>query len=208
MTTKADVINEALVACDQPEATGPSDSASWVRRMNNRYAATVRELLEKHPWNFAMVREQLQVIGDATPIGRDYAYTKPGACLRIVLINDSGEFNDIDHPDIYEDEGGVILSDTSPLYIFYTSSAWAVNEGAWPQVFASAVSLALAAKCYGLFGKAASKKDELKKDARKALQDAKSWDAAQKPTRTLPRGRWASSRQGYRYPGSGSGTGT
>jgi hypothetical protein len=80
----------------------------------------------------------------------------------------------------------------------YVSSDWLTLEGAWPQVFADAVSGELAARCYGLFGKNGQKKDELKKDARLSLQVAKTWDSQQKPFRELPRGKWSGARSGYR----------
>lgn len=206
MTTKSDVINEALVACEQPPATGANDTSTWVVRVTGRYNATVRELLERHPWNFATKRVQLQEVmldsdGDDTLIGRDKAYNKPGDCLRILQINSTGRADDESEPD-YEDERGRILTSMSPCYLRFVSSDWLTREGAWPQVFAQAVSMALAAKTYGLFGKSAQKKDELKKDALKAFQAAKSWDAAQVPYKRLPRGRWANSRYSARAPRS------
>lgn len=204
MTTRADVINEALVACDQPEATGPNDASTWVQRIRNRYNASAKKLLERHPWNFASQRVELAAL-DTTPTGRTYAYNKPGDCLRICIVNSTGRAADNSEPD-YEDEAGQILADMTPCYLFYISANWLTLEGSWPQVFADAVALDLAAKCYGLFGKSAEKKDELKKDAAKALQVAKSWDAAQKPYRRLPRGRWAAARGGARSPLDRGGT--
>lgn len=200
MTTQADVINSALIDCEQPEASGPNDTSTWVRRVRNRYAATVKKLLERHPWNFAMQRAQLQDTG-VEPIGRSKAYNKPGDCLRICKINATGRAEDDSTPD-YDDEAGEILTDLDPCYMVYVSANWITKEGSWPQVFADAVSSELAAKCYGLFGKSSTKKDELKKDANKALQVAKSWDAAQKPFRRLPRGSWARSRAGGTGPRS------
>lgn len=198
MTTQADVINSALIECDQPAASGPNDTSTWVVRVRNRYAPAVKMLLERHPWNFATKRQQLAVLNE-TPIGRTYAYNKPGDCLRILLINDTGDAADLEIPD-YEDEGGKILANMSPCYMHFISSDWITDEGAWPQVFAEAVSMELAAKTYGLFGKSATKKAELVKAAKSALQVAKSWDAAQKPHRRLPMGRWAGCRTGARYP--------
>lgn len=197
MTTKSDVINETLVMCEQPPSTGPSDTSTWVKRVSTRYNASVKALLERHPWNFSTKRVQLQLLPD-TPIGRSYAYNKPADCLRILRVNNNGSAENQNEPD-YEDEGGAILTDLSPCYMIYVSSLWMTKEGAWPQVFADAVAKDLAAKCYGLFGKSATKKDELKKDASKALQVAKSWDAAQVPFQRQPAGRWVRARYGARY---------
>lgn len=207
MTTRARVINDALIACDEPPATGQNDTARWVVRVANHYDGVAQKLLEKHSWGFATKRVQLQQLelSDAELIGRDLAYNKPGDCLRILVVNASGSAEEQGAPN-YEDERGRILTDLDPCYLHYVSSDWLNLEGAWPQVFADAVALELAAKCYGLFGKSATKKDELKKDARIALQAAKSWDAAQKPFRRLPEGRWASARRGGRSPYDRGGT--
>jgi hypothetical protein len=197
VTTQADIINSALVDCEQPEASGPNDTSTWVRRMRNRYPAAVRKVFERHPWKFARKRQQLQDSGQTDVIGWDFAYTKPGDCLRIILINATGNTDDRGVPD-YDDEAGFILTNLSPCYLMFVSSDWLSMEGSWPQVVADAVSSELAAKCYGLFGKSATKKDELKKDARLAMQIAKTWDSQQKPYRELPRGKWSGARSGYR----------
>lgn len=197
MTTQADIINSALVDCEQPEASGPNDTSTWVRKMRNRYPGVVRKLLERHPWKFARTRVELQDSGQTDVIGWDIAYVKPGDCLRIILINATGNTDDRGVPD-YDDEAGFIKTNLSPCYLMYVSSDFIVQEGAWPQVFADAVSADLAAKCYGVFGKNINKKDELKKAAMYTLQVAKTWDSQQKPYRELPRGKWSGARSGYR----------
>lgn len=198
MTTKTDVLNEALGALGQPNSSGPSDTSSWVRKLTARYNGVVRLLLEDHPWNFASTRVQLQLTGD-TPVGRQYQYNKPADCLRINLINDTGSADDLEIPD-YEDEGGYILADMDPCFMFYISSAWITKEGSWPQKFARAVSFELASTCAEVTSKQLNKDLSLENKAKVALQKAKSWDASQKPFRRLPGGVWAGARrQGARY---------
>lgn len=202
MTTKPDVINEALVLLGQPPASGPSDTSAWVRRITARYNPTVRRLLEDHPWNFASKCEALAVL-DETPVSRVYAYNKPSDCLRINMINDTGASDDQEIPD-YDDEGGKILADMSPCYMFYVSSAWITLEGSWPQKFAFAVSCELANINAEVTTKDINKGINAERRADKALKKAKSWDASQKPFRRLPVGEWAAARiRGSRYRTNG-----
>lgn len=195
MTTKVDVINEALGMLGLPQSATPS---SWYNKILARYNPTVRLLLEDHPWNFATQRTALQQL-DETPIGREFAYNKPSDCLRINMINNTGSADDDEIPD-YEDEAGKILADMDPCYLFYISNDWLTKEGSWPQKFARAVSAELAALNAEIATKQARKGQALEDRALKELRKAKSWDASQKPFRRLPGGLWAASRQrGTRY---------
>lgn len=196
MTTKGAVINDVLLACDQPPATGPNDTSLWVKRVSLRYPSAVKRMLEIHPWNFATTRSLLQALTE-TPIGRTYAYNKPGDCLRILTVNTTGDARDKSNV-TYEDEGGRILANISPCYLRYVSSSWLTKEGAWPQVFADAVALGVAADSYGVFGKSEQKKALLTSRYEKALRTAKSWDAQQMPFERQPVGDWVRSRSGSR----------
>lgn len=199
MTTKADVINETCAMLGLPPGT---TSDSWVRKIVARYNPTVRLLLEDHPWNFPATRVALERVA-GTPIGREYAYNKPADCLRINMVNDTGSSDDAEIPD-YDDEGGVILADMDPCYLFYISSLWITKEGSWPQKFARAVSTELAALNAEIATKSAQKGMTLEKRAELALKKAKSWDASQKPWRRLPSGTWVGARRGggrYRTDG-------
>jgi hypothetical protein len=200
MTTKTDVMNRTLILCDQPTTASFDDTSTWVTRVRNRFIPMVRKLLERHPWNFASARQALeQQLG--TPIGRDFAYNKPGTCLRIIRINDTGDPDD-DRPQRYDDEAGQILTNLDPCYLFFVSSLWINKEGAWPQIFADAVSSNIASDVYGAFGKNSAQRERLDKMADKDLGDAKAWDAAQKSFKPNPMGTWARARAGnsrYRY---------
>lgn len=199
MTTKTEVLNSTLVLLGQPRMSGPSDTSSWVRKVQGSYNSVVRLLLEDHPWNFATTRVALELVGVQPPIGREYRYNKPSDCIRINMINDTGSSDDTEIPD-YDDEGGVILADMDPCYLFYISSSWLTKEGSWPEKFARAVACENASFNAELATKSAQKGISLEKRAAQALTKAKSWDASQKPWRRLPGGTWAGARRmGSRY---------
>ncbi len=205
MTTKLDVLNDALVLLGEPRTSSPDSSDKWVRRLNQAYDGVVRRLLEDHPWDFATKREKLTLAalgddadGDPLPYGRDLAYNKPAGCLRICWVNDSGQdpTRDDDEPD-YENEEGHILTNLDPCYMGFVSQYFADREGAWPGKFGWAVSTELASVCAEVSTKSESKGLVLEKKAEKALRQAKSWDAAQRPFRRKPRGSWVRSRSAY-----------
>jgi len=198
VTTKVDVLNEALLFLGQPPMAGPADTSTWVRRLNDRYTSTVRLLLEQHPWNFSSSIEPLQRLPE-TPPGWAYTYNKPAKLLRLNWINDSGDPEDDDWHN-YDDVGGKILSDYETLYASYISSDWIIKEGSWPQVFARAVSAELAFICAPAVTRDRRDGDSLYAISKKSLKTAKSWDASQKPFRQLPRGSWSRARRsGPRY---------
>lgn len=191
MPTRTNVINDALAKLDQPASAGPNDSSTWVRRVTTRYDGVVRRLLSDHPWNFAEERVQLQKLTEQ-PIGWEYAYNKPGDCMRIIKVSPTGIKSESPFRE-YDDSGGKIFTNMDPAYLFYISDRYVNLEGSWPELFAYAVSLSLADLCSGPITNSRSKGETLERQAEKALSKAKSWDALQKPSELLPLGTWVRS---------------
>lgn len=201
MATRTDVINDALNLLDQPDSTGPNDTSSWVRKVSNRYDGVARRLLSDHPWNFAEERVELELL-DETPIGWEYSYNKPGDCLRINKVSDTGIKSDSPFKD-YDDSKGRIMTNLSTVYLFYISDQWVTLEGSWPPLFAYAVSTELAFLVNGPVTKSRTKGVDLRAEAKNAFRKAKTWDAQQKPSEELPHGRWVRSMSARRSAENG-----
>lgn len=198
MTTKVDVLNGALVLMGQPPAAGPSDTSTWVKRLVSRYPSVVKALLEKHPWKFARVMEQLQRLPTASG-GREYSFNKPAKCLKICFINDTGDDAD-DEWHEYDTGDGKIHSDYETLYMWFVSSDYLIKEGSWPQTFADAVSAELAFQVTPIANRDRGARGDARAYALSTLKHAKSVDASEKPFRRNPRGEWAKARmRGARY---------
>lgn len=197
MSDRTAIINMALTELSEPHMSGPNDQSSWVRKLTQNYEPIARQVLSGYPWNFAMKREQLAVSDSyAGDLGaRTYAYKKPANCLFVALVNDTGDTRDTGR-DNYDDEDGVIKADMSPLWLWYVDGSYLTREGSWPELFAYAVAVRLAWICAPTSTKKETTKDRLMKDAKVALQKAKTWDAQQKPRRENPIGDWARSRFG------------
>jgi|LakMenE18May11ns_1017448.scaffolds.fasta_scaffold9943354_2 hypothetical protein len=198
MATKVDVLNGALVLMGQPPAAGPADTSTWVKRIVARYPSVVKTLLEKHPWKFARVMEQLQRLPTASG-GYEYSFNRPAKCLKICFINNTGDDED-DEWHEYDVGDGKIHADYDTLYMWYISSDYLIKEGSWPQTFADAVSAELAFQCLPVSSRDRGARNDAKLHAKDVLKSAKSTDAAEKPFRRNPTGTWARSRRsGARY---------
>jgi hypothetical protein len=198
MTTKVDVLNGALTLIGQPPAAGPSDQSTWVKRIVSRYPSVVKALLERHPWKFARVMEQMQRLPTASG-GRSYSFNKPAKCLKICFINDTGDDAD-DEWHEYDTGGGKIHSDFETLYMWFVSSDYLIKEGSWPQTFAEAVSAELAFQVLPISSRDRGARADAKTHAKDVLKTAKSVDASEKPFRKNPTGAWAKARRtGARY---------
>lgn len=202
MPERVEVINMALEALDLPPSTGLTDTRTDVVRVRTSYEPTVKAMLAAHPWNFATDMEACSV-AEEDPTGWDYKYNKPSGCLRLVRLNDSGDPFD-DNEEHYEDRGGYLYSDLSPLYCWFVAQRWVSLEGSWPQPFADAVSAALAYRCAGRQTRNEDKRDRRKRDARDLLSTARTWDGQQMPFERLPSGAWIRARQASSLGRSGS----
>lgn len=201
MASVNSVFNGALDHLGEPNISGPVDTTSWGRKLAQAYPRVVEALQEVYPWNFSGARAELALL-DETPIGRDYAYAKPADFLSIRMINTTGDPNDTARFD-YDDEGGKILTNLSPCYLFYGRKLLN-QEGMWPAAFADAVSAELAFRTAPGITARDKRRDQCEKDAARLLRKAKSWDASQKPYRQTPHGSIVmSARGGTRYSENG-----
>lgn len=142
MSSKLDIYNMVAVHLGENIISSLTSTAKIVSLINAVYANVRDDLLRDHPWNFALVREEL--VADDTPIfGYDYSFLIPPQCLRVVEISVD------DSP--YVIEGTVILTDESELSLRYVSRI--TDETLFDVKFTHALGALLAAKiCYNLTG--------------------------------------------------------
>lgn len=195
MTTKVDVINMTLSMLGQPPMATPADNNTWVKRINAQYPASTKAVLECHPWNFPAVWVALERLAETSTASQwTYAYNKPSDCLRMNLVNDDGNPDNVTF-DAYEDSGGKVYADADAIYLFYISSKWQTKEGSWPELFARAVAADIADIVSPIATKNLNKNMSASARGRSFLKRAKSWDASQKPFRELPHGTWSRARR-------------
>lgn len=191
MTTKLDVINGALRALGEPSTRDVLSSEKWVRRLVDAHDAVVTRLFEQHPWNFAEEAEQLTATLP-TPIDFQYGYNQPAACSRINHVADTP---DRKSPGIYyRHRAGRILTNATPAYVWYVSRRFLDLPGAWPALFADAVSKELAAEVGPVTTASNSKDETLVEKARKATRKAQHADAQNNAIWKPPAGAYLTAR--------------
>ncbi len=68
-----------------------TESNKRARLCNEQYPKIRDRLLESHPWNFAIKRQDLSVSTEEPVFGYTYKYALPTDCLRVLSVNDDGD---------------------------------------------------------------------------------------------------------------------
>jgi len=132
-----EICNRALNALGQSAITALTDDTTRAELCQRFYTDLRDELLQDHPWNFAIRRASLAASATEPDFEWTYQYPLPTGCLRVLSVFTA------DTSDQWEVEGGMILSDLSaPLEIRYVTNI--VTENNFPPAFVTALSLRLA----------------------------------------------------------------
>lgn len=187
---RTDVINTALIELGQPVSVGvDTDTRQTVISIRNLYERRAKFMLGNYPWNFA--RKVVRLTSPSgTPVGWDYQFNKPAACLRICRVTNRERQDRA--PDIpYEEREGLIYTNSEETWLAYVDGVYAANDaGSWPEMAKHALGLDLANLVAPSQDVSATRRDELKKDARRALRDAQLWDAQQNKVERPPLSAW------------------
>lgn len=187
---RTDVINTALIELGQPTSVGvDADTRQTVVSLRSLYERRAKVMLMAYPWNFARKVVQLSQVS-GTPVGWDYQFNPPPNCLRILRVTNR-ERQDRS-PDIpFEEREGLIYSDSEETWLAYIDGAYATNDsGSWPEMAKHALGLDLANLVAPSQDVSATRRDEMKKDAYRALRDARLWDAQQNKVDRPPLSAW------------------
>lgn len=187
---RTDVINTALIELGQPTSVGPdTDTRQTVVSIRNLYERRARFMLGNYPWNFARKVERL-TSPSGTAVGWDYQFNRPAGCLRIIRITNRERQDRA--PDIpFEEREGVIYTNHAETWLAYVDGVYASNEsGGWPEPAKHALGLDLANLVAPGLDLSAVRRDELRKDAKRALKDAQLWDAQQNKVERPPLSAW------------------
>jgi hypothetical protein len=173
-TTDVQVCNRALRHCRGPRITSLNDASEAARACKEVYDDKRRALLEGHPWNFAMLRGALTPeISEAPVYEFDNTYLLPGGCLALRDVD--GYFK----AKQYQVEAGrILINDSGPLYIKYTSDATADK---FSPLFAEALALSVAIDVLPTVQNSNVKRETLQRMFGQALGAAKRTDALQNP---------------------------
>ena len=156
----------------------------------------VRAFLEHGLWNFAMRSSMIDSTPSVEPaFGFTAAFDKPTDFVRLDMISADERFglplND------YELEGDYFYADADPVYMRYVSddASYGGDYAKWTDAFARWAATWSAIQVAPLL-KSQADMERLEKREKKLLNEAKSVDASEEPTRFRPVGNWVRSRWG------------
>ena len=201
MATQLEVFNSALLLLktgpiSQSELT--NGSVERARILNTAWTGAVRRCLEMGLWKFAI----RSVLVDSSPsvssdFGFTYAFDHASDYVRTCAVC-SDEFfrNPLTDRD-YSDEGGFWWANIDPIYVQYISDdiEFGADLGLWPSSFQNYVEHYLAHRSAGALK---GDVEDLERQTKAALNTARSHDAMNGPTRTLPMSSWNAARLGGR----------
>jgi hypothetical protein len=88
MASPVSICNLALTNLGADRITALSDNSENARRLTAIYDACLEDVLRSHPWNFAIIRQQLALLSSTPVFGYEYEFQLPGDCLRVVEVSD------------------------------------------------------------------------------------------------------------------------
>ena len=198
MTDKLKLYNGCLRKIGHSRLSALTENVKARRVLDNCYDDVVAECLEQGWWNHSLRSQKMDATtSEETEFGYNKIFNKPSDWVRTYSFCADEYFK---VPIInYQDIRDYWLTDHDPVYVQYVSNgdAYGMDLGAWPQNFVKLVQLSLAVEiCEDITG-SDSKMEMLQKDLKKALADAKRFDALNDPvTRFPPPGRFVSARMG------------
>jgi hypothetical protein len=191
MASEIGIANAALARIGATRIESFTDGTKNANTMNDLFEETRDDLLRGHNWNFCT--ERIELAQTAARAGFAAAHTLPSDWMRTVSVHASADMTDsVD----YREEGGVILSNASAIFLRFISRTLGVDPNRMPPDFRSALAAELAFKCCTPLGKSAALRAEVFDEARLKLGKAKSADAMNSAPEKRPRGSWASARGG------------
>ncbi|HBX94995.1 MAG: hypothetical protein GOVbin52_44 [Prokaryotic dsDNA virus sp.] len=196
MSVRTDVINDALTILEQSllGSSGPDSSTDpIVVRMREIYERRAKLMLSMYPWNFARKVEQLAALADVKA-GWTYTFAKPVKCARIIRVDNRADMRrrgDID----FEDRGGVLSTNNEITFLAYVDGAFADNDaGSWPEPCKNALAHDIANMCKGKTHLPANRLEQIAREARRAMAEARRWDAQQNKVYEPPLSTWQRAR--------------
>ena len=140
-TTKVNICNSALAKVGATRISSLDDDKKQARLCKELYTIITQQMIESHPWNFAISRVEVAAVVAAPAFGFSYQFQVPSDCLRILNLQDDFSDDTVSQGSFYnwKREGDKILTNDSTCKIKFIKD---VSER--PDLFSSNFSEALA----------------------------------------------------------------
>lgn len=200
MASQLGLYNDALSHFGERKLASLAEAREPRRALDDVYSTVIVECLAEGFWRFARKSVQLNADDALNPgFGEAYAFVLPPDVVRIYEVTSTPNGGNFDN---WVNEGGVIRSDWTSLYVTYISNDpnFGLNIAGWPPMFAKFVGVRLAERIATRITQDAAMIDAIEKRARKFRGRALSVDATDGPSRQMPLGTWMQSRFGNVAP--------
>lgn len=196
MTDRLSIYNGALLMTGSRRLASLSENVESRRVLDTIWdSGALRHCLEKGFWNHAMRTQMLDYSPSITPaFGYRYAFDKPEDLVKIVSLCTDEYFTYPLHR--VQDEGNYWFADEQQLYVRYVSddASYGLDYSKWPDSFTRYVEGYFALRAIKRLTDSQTDAEDLKKEVKSLLREAKANDALKEPTTyTVPTG-WQRAR--------------
>lgn len=183
--SKLSICNSALAKIGQERLASMDEPVKSAWLCNDRFDSLRDEVLEAHPWNFALKRATFAPLVGSPAFGYAHQFQKPADCLRIWAPDEEWVK--------YTVEGTKILTDDATFSCIYISRIEEPNE--FSNAFAEALACRLAAEIAYAIAQSTTLQQTMMEAYERQLRTAKSNDAQEgTPDDDFIQGRWIRSR--------------
>lgn len=184
MSTETGIANSALIKLGASRIASIDDDTPTARIMKEQYPKIRDAVLRSHPWNFAIKRVQLAEVAVPPAFGFERGFQIPNDCLRVLEIDSQS--------DEWQKEGDQIVSDANAIYIKYISKI--TESGKFDSCFSEALAAMLAHDTCFAITQSNTLKEQLMKDYKYWIGEARSFDGQEGGTRQVYANEWLNSR--------------
>ena len=199
MASETELVNHALRKVGAQRILAITDDIPSAGIAQDIFGQERDDLLQSHPWNFAVTRKKLSRLADAPVFEYQHAFTRPADCLRIISVsaNDAGA-GSVEYKSESLPQGGghiaVIMSNVDELWMRYVRRVTDVNL--MTPAFRQVLILKLARVFATANANSNTLYDLIDREYTTALRQARSTDGIEDWPERLPEGSWAANRRG------------
>lgn len=180
-----EICNSALAKLGAGRISSLTEETNLARLVSHQYPLCKKALLGSHPWNFAIKQDTLVAASVAPLMEFSKRYPLPKDCIRVLEADTAG------YP--WKVEGRYLLSDSgNTIVIRYVCDS--VSEGDFSPMFDEALAYALASDICFSVTQSTTLTEVLDKKYKKALSEARTFDAQESTGDRVYADFWLNSR--------------
>jgi hypothetical protein len=189
-----EIANGALTHCGEPSITSLDQDGKAARILKRNMDLVRKRVLTKYRWNFAKKRAELAADPTAPAFGFTYKHQVPSDFLQLIGLYDAQEpLRNYSSSDAnYKLEGQFILSESTPVKIFYVADITDASQ--YDPSFAAVFEYYLATKIFYDLTKGTERYTALVREREQAVKEAKFSAAIQNTPEVIMSSDWIDSR--------------